>query len=129
MIALDTNVLVRFLTNDDPAQARRARRLVEQGEVLIPLTVLLEAEWVLRAAYGFELAQIHAAFIGLLGLPNLHMQAADRVQKALEWFAGGLDLADALHLVLADDATAFATFDQKLIRRAKKLDGLRVVAA
>ena len=54
IIALDTNVVVRFLTNDDAIQARRARRLIEQNEVVIPLTVLLEAEWVLRAAYGFN---------------------------------------------------------------------------
>lgn len=128
MIALDTNVVVRFLTNDDVAQARRARRLIERNEVLIPLTVLLETEWVLRAAYGFKPAQIQLAFMNLMGLPNLHTDAPERVHQALAWFATGLDFADALHLVLSRPAEKFATFDDTLVRRAKKVDGPAVMA-
>jgi predicted nucleic-acid-binding protein len=52
MIAVDTNVVVRFLTNDEPRQARRAANLFHREEVLLPRTVLLECEWVLRHAYG-----------------------------------------------------------------------------
>ena len=56
MIAVDTNVLVRLLTGDDPAQTRRAADLFAQESILIPKTVLLETEWVLR--YRYELAPI-----------------------------------------------------------------------
>lgn len=51
MTALDTNVVVRFLVNDDDQQAQRARALIAAGNVHIPPTVLLETEWVLRSAY------------------------------------------------------------------------------
>jgi len=54
MIAVDTNVLVRLLTGDDPAQTQRAVELFAQESILIPKTVLLETEWVLR--YRYELA-------------------------------------------------------------------------
>lgn len=52
MVAVDTNVLVRLLVNDDARQARRARALFEREEIFISPTVLLESEWVLRSAYG-----------------------------------------------------------------------------
>jgi predicted nucleic-acid-binding protein len=128
MIALDTNVVVRFLTNDDAPQARRARRLIEANEVLVAATVLLEAEWVLRAAYGFGADQIRKGFLDLLGLATLHTDAPDRIQQALEWYATGLDFADALHLAFSQAATQFATFDDKLARRARKIEGVSVVA-
>jgi predicted nucleic-acid-binding protein len=128
MIALDTNVVIRFLTDDDAAQARRARRLIEGNEVLIPTTVLLEAEWVLRAGYGFAQGQIHKSFLDLLGLATLHSDAPDRVRQALDWYAAGLDFADALHLAFSQSADKFATFDDKLIKRASRIDGVTVAA-
>ena len=65
----------------------------------------------------------------LLGLPRLHTQAPDRMQQALDWFAAGVDLADALHLTLSQPAERFATFEDKLLRRGKKLEGVTIVAA
>ena len=70
MISVDTNVLVRLLTNDDPAQARRAARIMEKEDIFIPKTVLLETEWVLRHAYKIERSNILTAFRTLLGLPK-----------------------------------------------------------
>lgn len=128
MIALDTNVVIRFLTDDDAAQARRARRLIEGNEVLIPTTVLLEAEWVLRAGYDLTQGQIHRSLLDLLGLPTLHTEAPDRVRQALDWYAAGLDFADALHLVFSQSAGRFATSDDKLMKRASRIDGVTVVA-
>jgi predicted nucleic-acid-binding protein len=54
MIAVDTNVVVRLLTNDEPLQAGAARSLFASGPVWIAKTVLLETAWVLRKLYGFE---------------------------------------------------------------------------
>jgi predicted nucleic-acid-binding protein len=52
MIALDTNVWVRYVTNDEPDQARRALAiLAEAEEIFVAKTTLLELEWILRAAY------------------------------------------------------------------------------
>ncbi|HYC36280.1 MAG TPA: type II toxin-antitoxin system VapC family toxin [Usitatibacter sp.] len=118
MIAIDTNVLVRLLVGDDAAQARRARRLVEKSEVLVCSTVLLETEWVLRAAYGIEAHAISGAFRALLGLANVTPDSP-AVAEALDGYDAGHDFADALHLASAHKADAFCTFDKRLARRAK----------
>jgi len=123
MISLDTNVVVRFLVNDDPEQNRRARRLIDAGNVRISPTVLLEAEWVLRALYGQKRGGIHESFLRMLGLPGVLADEPQRVIRALEWYGSGLDFADALHLAFVSSAGSFATFDAKLVRRARALQG------
>ena len=128
MIALDTNVVVRFVTKYEPKQASRARKLIETEEVLIPASVLLESEWVLRAAYGFDADAIRKAFQGLMGLPKAHVESPERIAIALGWYAAGLDFADALHLASSSPAGQFATFDGKLLRRAKMIQGVTIVA-
>ena len=55
MIAVDTNLLVRLLTNDDSMEAKRALRVMESDDILIPKAALLETEWVLR--HGYVLAR------------------------------------------------------------------------
>lgn len=126
MIALDTNVIVRLLVDDDPGQTRRARRLIERRPALVVPTVLLETEWVLRGAYGLGPEGIARSLRGLLGLPGMSVGSADAVAQALEWFEKGLDFADALHLALAADAEAFATFDARLAKRAKRISARKV---
>ncbi len=121
MIALDTNVVVRLLVDDDPGQTRRARRLIERGPALVVPTVLLETEWVLRGAYNIRPESIVRSLRSLLGLPELSVGSADAVAQALEWFERGLDFADALHLALAADAEEFATFDARLAKRARRI--------
>lgn len=128
MIALDTNVVVRLLVNDDPAQTRRARKLLETRNVLILPTVLLETEWVLRGAYEIGRLAIAGSMRKLLGLPNVEVAKAQPVALALEWFEAGLDFADALHLALAEDAHRLVTFDVRLARRARRITGREVTA-
>lgn len=121
MIALDTNVVVRLLVDDEPEQTRRARKLLEKGPTLVVPTVLLETEWVLRGAYNLGQESVARALRNLLGLPQLSVGSADAVAQALEWFERGLNFADALHLALAGDAEEFATFDARLARRARRI--------
>lgn len=128
MIALDTNVVVRLLVNDDPAQTRRARKLLETRNVLILPTVLLETEWVLRGAYEIGRLAIAGSMRKLLGLPNVEVAKAQPVALALEWFEAGLDFAAALHLALAEDAHSLVTFDARLARRARRITGREVTA-
>lgn len=128
MIALDTNVLVRLLTNDEPGQARRAAALIEKHPVFVPKSVLLETEWVLRHAYGLGRPAIHAAFEKLLGLPQLAVEHSGAVREALEAYAAGLDFADALHMASSRMAERFVTFDQHLIKKAGRLPGLMPLA-
>lgn len=122
MVAVDTNILVRLLTNDDPGQARKAADLLNREEVWIARTVLLETAWVLRYFYNLAPAAIHRALARLLGLPNVRVEDPHGVGQALQWFAGGLDFADALHLSASTRLEAFVTFDRKLIRKAGRLE-------
>jgi predicted nucleic-acid-binding protein len=127
VIALDTNVIVRFLVNDDRAQGRRARDLIERGDVIVGTTVLLEAEWVLRSAYGFAPADIQRFFRALLGLPGLTTDDPMRMARALDAYEAGFDFVDALHLTFAGNVDSFATFDIRLARRARRHGGMNVI--
>ncbi len=75
MLAVDTDVVVRYLANDDTAQAARAQRLLARDDVFVPLTVLLEAEWVLRGVFGFPKADVVRALRGFAGLPRVTVES------------------------------------------------------
>lgn len=125
MIAVDTNVLVRLVTNDDPVQSPRAARLFMKEDVFVSWTVLLEVEWVLRGAYNLPARTVQDAFERLASVPSVKFENAAALARALTWFAGGMDLADALHLAAsAASVTGFHTFDKALARRARKLSAV-----
>lgn len=120
MITFDTNVWVRYLTNDDELQARRALKLLEQSDaVFVPKTVLLELEWVLRAAYRANPADIHRSLLHLLGLPMVTAESVGQVAAALDLYSQGYYFADALHLACSDTTQAVYTFDEQFIRKGK----------
>lgn len=119
MRAIDTNLVVRFLTADDPKQSQAARAVVSAGQIFIPTTVLLESEWVLRSGYGFTVDQIANGLRGLAGLPGVTLEEPPVIAQALAWMVEGMDFADALHLSKSHQCSAFLTFDRKLIRAAK----------
>ena len=91
MRAIDTNVIVRFLTADEPVQAAAARRAIEAGEIFVATTVLLETEWVLRSGYGFSSNAIEAALKGIAGLPGVTVEDPLAIAAALEGLAAGMD--------------------------------------
>jgi predicted nucleic acid-binding protein len=129
MLAIDTNIVVRYLTGDHLEQSARARRIVDGEPVLVTTTVLLETEWVLRGAYGYRGARLAAALTAFAGLPTVTLEAPSVAASALEALARGLDFADALHLGGARDCDAFATFDKALAKAANGLGGVPVRAA
>ena len=126
MIAVDTNVLVRLLTKDDPGQAMRAAKTMESDEIFIPKTVILETEWVLRHAYRIDQGAIRKGFEKLMGLPNVRVEDQQTVIQAVAWYESGLDFADALHLASSVKAERFVTFDNGFIKAAQKLISLEV---
>ena len=128
MIAVDTNVLVRLLTGDEPEQARRSGALFARNRVFIPKTVVLETEWVLRYAYGFEPEAIVTGLRSLFGLANVDVEDLPAVKQALDWHTQGVDFADGLHLTSSASARQFATFDRALVKAAKRIGASRVVA-
>ncbi len=118
MIALDTNVLVRYMMQDDPKQSPRATRLIEAltGEEpgFVPVVALVEVVWVLSGSYGLDRAQVSEALDGLLRSRELRLDRADLVVQALRRFsAGGADFADCLIERIAANAgcTDTMTFD------------------
>ena len=120
MLAVDTNVLVRLLTGDEPRQAAAARALFAAEPIWIAKTVLLETAWVLRSLYGFEESAIRDAFTKLLGLTNVHAEDESSVAAALALTAHGIELADAMHLSSRPPGAAFVSFDQSFVQRAKR---------
>lgn len=127
MLAVDTNLVVRLLANDDAAQTRRAAALFSDEQIFITKTVLLETEWVLRLSYDLPPKVILQALRNIIGLPNVLMAQQSEIAEALDGFARGLDFADALHLAASRRAGRFATFDKKLIKRAEKLTDIELV--
>jgi predicted nucleic-acid-binding protein len=121
MLAVDTNVVVRYLVRDDEAQSARARDIVAAGGVFVSATVVLECEWVLRGLYGFPRPDVVRALKGFCGAPGVSVGNALAVHRALDLAALGLDFADALHLAQAGECEAFMTFDKRLVRKAKGL--------
>lgn len=127
MIAIDTNIVVRVIIDDDPRQVAKVRRLLEENDVYLLTTVLLEAEWVLRSMYGLDRKPLHEALRAFCSLPNIVLEEGARVKQALELHEEGFDFADALHVAGASETEAFVTFDKSLRAKAAKLvDGLVV---
>jgi predicted nucleic-acid-binding protein len=120
MIAVDTNVLVRLLTGDEPKQQAAARSLFASEPIWIAKTVLLETAWVLRSLYGFEESAIHDAFTKLLGLKNVNVEDESSVAAALALTMHGIELADAMHLSSRPAEVVFVSFDKSFVQRARR---------
>jgi predicted nucleic acid-binding protein len=125
MLAIDTNIVIRFLTRDHEALARRALEIVGNNEVFVPLTVVLEAEWVLRDVYEMPRDEVIRELRRFCGLEHVTVGAADVVERALAYAEGGLDVADALHLAQASECEAFVTLDKPLARKARRFPEAR----
>jgi predicted nucleic-acid-binding protein len=128
VLAVDTNVVVRYLTRDDAEQFAKANALVDGEDVYVCTTVLLETEWVLRCAYRFSRQRIVAALAAFAGLPRVTLEDPGLATKALDWARHGMDFADALHLAGAQSCDAFISFDHRLVAVANALSDLKVRA-
>lgn len=128
MHGVDTNVIVRYLTGDEPRQAAKARAVIGQKPVFVPRTVLLEVEWVLRGVYDLPSERVIPALRALAGLPGVSVEDAELVAKAMDWAEAGMDFADAIHLAAAADCESFLTFDKRLARSGADLSGILIRA-
>ena len=122
MIALDTNVLVRVVTADEPVQLEAALRIMRSESLWVCKTVLLETEWVLRFTYKLSRQAILASLRGVLGYQALEVEGRGTVLRALACYERGMDFADALHLCSSSGSDRFATFDRELAEVAGELD-------
>ena len=120
MIALDTNILARYLLRDDETQYQRAvARLTDGNTYAVPITVSLELAWVL-ATEDFDRIEIADALRALMGLPVLNFHDQGALIHALQWYESGLDFADALHAALSAGEVSLITFDKRFASRAKR---------
>jgi predicted nucleic-acid-binding protein len=126
VLAIDTNVIIRYLTRDDAEQFAKANALIGHEDVYVCTTVLLETEWVLRRGYRFSRDQIIAALTAFAGLPRVTLEDPALAAKALDLAQRGLDFADALHLAKAEGSEAFVSFDQRLAAAANALSEVKV---
>lgn len=133
MAALDTNVLVRFLVEDERAQLALARRLFEDcaarnEPLFVPKAVVLEFEWVLRKVYEVPKAGFVEGLSQLLSTTELVFEDEATLEEALDLYqAAKADFADCLHLTTARRAgqEPLWTFD----RKAARLSGARALTA
>jgi predicted nucleic-acid-binding protein len=126
MLAVDTNLVLRYLLGDHPSQSAKARALIEGNEIFVCTTVLLETEWVLRSFYDFKPMQVAEALTSLAGVPGIRFQDAVLTAKALDWMAKGADFADAMHYLASEGCDAFVTFDARLARKIERLGEIPV---
>lgn len=131
MIGLDTNVVVRYLAQDDPKQSAAATRLFEhtlspESPGFVSAIVLCELAWVLAECYDADRARIRGAIEGLLASRQIAVEAPELVRRALRaWADSGADFADALigEVAAAHGAAKTVTFD----RAAGRLAGFELL--
>jgi predicted nucleic-acid-binding protein len=124
MIGLDTNILVRYLAQDGPAQSPIAtdiieRRLTEQNPGFVSVVAMVETVWVLDRAYGLAADDIAAAIEGMLQTDVFALENEQQVFTAMIAFKQGLgSFADALIAALGARAgcSRTLTFDRKALR-------------
>jgi predicted nucleic-acid-binding protein len=120
MPGLDTNILVRWIVDDDPRQVLRVQRLFEEAQeqeapLFVPSTVMLELEWVLRSRYEFAKATVLSAFNALLETQELEFQDEPALERALSFYRqSSADFADCLHAGQCGSAARapMITFDE-----------------
>ena len=125
MTGLDTNVLVRYVMQDDPKQAEEASRLIEsltpESPGLVPVVALVELVWVLSSCYDLTREQVGQALDALLRTKEIVLDRADQVAQALRAFrASAADFADCLieRTAAAAGCKETMTFDTGAAKRA-----------
>jgi predicted nucleic-acid-binding protein len=128
VISIDTNVLARFYCDDpDDPEAHRLRPIaraimLNSPAVFVPLTVILELEWVMRGFYAISAQACCGAIEHLLGMPHVTVERWEAVKDAVDLHRRGLDFADALHWSCSRTCERIVSFDDRgFVRRAARL--------
>lgn len=132
MISLDTNILVRYLVNDDVDQSAAARALAgtltAEEPAFVCREVLVELVWVLDRSYGFSRDAISIALLDMLSREGIVLETSDDVARAaLGYRRGDADFSDLMIAAASrrEGALPLYTFDQ----RASRIDGVRLLDA
>jgi len=129
LIGLDTNIIIRYLTQDDTEQSIRATRIIEEeltslNTGFISLIVLIEVVWVLKSCYKQNKPELCKIVESLLTTKQLSIEKAEYAYKALRlWQKGNGDFSDALISILSLEIGCkyTLTFDKKAVSVGMKL--------
>jgi predicted nucleic-acid-binding protein len=127
MIAIDTNILARCYCDDpdDPEAARQqivaTRVMVESEAIFVPLTIILEFEWMMRGFYEAEPASFSDANAHLLGMQHVTVERWQAVNDAINLHRRGLNFADALHLTSSTACSQLMSFDDRRLKLAPEV--------
>jgi len=127
----DTNLFLRYLTNDVPAQADAVERLLERasaGEIVLVINSLVIAEivWALGSYYGLPREDVKEKILAVINTPGLEVAEGDLLLQAISWYADkNIDFVDALNAawMLTQGLTLAYTFDHKHFSR---VEGIRI---
>lgn len=117
MRSVETSLVVRYLVQDTPAQAKLAGQILHEG-AFIPLTVLLETAWVLGSHYQQTREQISKALFALVEMPSVVITHEAAVRWVIERYSAKGDIADLLHIVAAIETDSILTFDRRMARHS-----------
>jgi len=123
MIAVDTNILVRYAVKDDKRQTALAISFIADNECHVLKSVILELVWVLSSSSGYNLTRkvVTERLRHIMGLPTIDAEDAVQVAQGINWYENGMDFADALHLASSWEVKDFATLDGKMSRKALQI--------
>lgn len=122
MDALDTNILARYYLDDHPEQSAVAHALIEgSGRYWVPASVILELCWLLESRYALTRKRIVEVLRHLLSLDAVLIENEPMIANAVESYARGIDIGDALHLASSSNCARLLSFDEKFVKRAAKL--------
>ena len=133
MQSVDTNLLARFYCDDlhDPEAKRQrptARRIVvESSSLYVPLSVVLELEWVMRGFYAIDVEGVCSVMDHLLGMPHVTVERWEAVKDAVEVHRTGVDFADALHWASSKGCDSLVSFDRKFAKAVQRVGGTPAV--
>jgi len=116
--AIDTNIVLRIIANDDPVQSPIAVALLESQRVFVSLSVAMETEWVLRSAYRWSSTAIANAITAFAALENVQIEEVERLGWAIDRFRQGADFTDMIHIIAARDTDGFVSFEHELTEQA-----------
>lgn len=118
MKSIDTNVLARYVMQDDPVQSPIATTFLATQDCLVSDTVLLETAWLLSSRFQVGRHDLVATLRAIIDLPGVTVGDKHMIDWALDRFADGADFADMLHIVGARHSDAFVSFENDLIKLA-----------
>jgi len=129
LIAVDTNILVRYAVKDDKRQTALATRFIADNQCHVLKTVILELAWVLSSSSGYKLTRqvVVERLLHILGLPTIDTEDAVQVAQAICWYENGMDFADALHLASSCEVSGFATLDSRMSLKALQIAAMQNV--